>query len=97
MTNVIEITKSSKRPIAHDERKAQKIINEIAENSDNVNYSIHARERMISRGFTYNDVLTILRDGVVRKKPRYNKEKRSWLYKIEFIEFEQDLDAGCVV
>lgn len=91
-----KFTKKCKRPEPHDVRKAQQIINKLSENGDNVSYSSHAREQMV-RGFTYNDVLTILRDGVIREEARYNEDKRSWTYRVDFIKFDGNRDAGCVV
>jgi hypothetical protein len=96
MNKVVNIKDKQKIPPPHDIREAQKIINKLAENGDNVSYSFHAREQMV-RGFTYNDMLTILRDGVVREAPRYNEKKRSWAYRVDFIKFEDNRDAGCVV
>lgn len=96
MSKVISLHKKAKRPVSHDKRKAQEIINNIAENPDNVSYSAHAREQM-RRGFTYNDMLTVLREGIIREEPRYSEEKRSWTYRVDFIKFDDNRDAACVV
>jgi len=97
MVNVIKIDKKIKKPAPHDKRKAQEIINKSAEDSGNVIYTVHAKEQMAKRGFVFNDVLTILRDGIIRQEPRYNEEKHSWAYRVEFQEFDGERDAGCVV
>ncbi len=77
MDKVVNISSKHKIPAPHSKRKAQEIIHSIAEDGSNVSYTKHAVERM-SRGFTYNDMLTILRDGIIREEPRYNEEKRCW-------------------
>ncbi len=97
MADVIRIEKKLKKPAPHDKRKAQEIINKAAEDSGNVIYTIHAKKQMAKRGFILNDVLTILRDGIIRKEPRYDVEKRSWEYKVEFLKFDGERDAACVV
>lgn len=50
---------------------------------------------MLERGFVYNDMLTILRDGIIMDEPELRDGK--WSYKIRFHKFNGNRDAACVV
>ena len=92
-TKIVPIT--SNKPNARlARREAQRLINELAKDSSNVRYSRHAKERMI-RGFTYNSMLTILREGFIVDEPE--KRKGRWCYKIIFHKLKGNRDGGCVV
>lgn len=96
MENVLKFNRKSYKHDYIDKRKATGIINKLAEDGNNVKYSVHAKERLVERGFTYNDMLTILRDGVVREEPQYDEDKQSWTYSVDFIKFNGNRDARCV-
>lgn len=98
MGKVTQIQKHHKKPQAHSKREAQEIIHKLAEeDSANIFYTQHVKDQMISRGFTYNDILMILKEGIIRIEPRYNEKKRLWAYRLDSLNFTGSRDAGCVV
>jgi len=98
MEKVTDLKNHAKKPQPQSKRDAQEIIHQLAEkDSGNIYYTRHVKEQMLERGFTYNDILTILREGVIKIEPRYNEKKRLWAYRLDFVNFTGSRDAGCVV
>lgn len=93
----MNISKRLPIPEPHSKRKAQSIINDLSKDSANIGITTHCSERMLERGFLYNDVITILQEGVVLQEPRFDENKRSWKYRVDFIGFDDNRDAACVV
>lgn len=83
--NVVQI--ASKRTI-------QEKINKLANDSSNVAFSLHARERMLERDFTTKDVLDILKEGVITEDPV--RESGNLKYKVESPHFRGGRNAAAI-
>lgn len=64
--------------------RAQSTIRARAENSENIIFGNHARERMDERGFTTTDVLRILRKGHIDDDPEPTDKNGEWKCKVKF-------------
>ncbi len=62
---------------------AKKLVNEIAENSENVFFTKHARVRMKERRITSTQVLECLKKGSVIEEPVFDAGYDSWEIKFE--------------
>ena len=61
---------------------AEKLIRQRAEASERVIFTDHAQERMNERGFTIDDVLTIVRKGGVYLSP-FKNDRGDWQVDVE--------------
>ncbi len=61
--------------------KAEERIREMAKTSSNVILGTHAKERCLERDFVKDDVLRILRTGMVKHEPELTKQKE-WKCKV---------------
>ena len=77
-------------------REAQTTINTLARDSYNVFIPPleHAEQRKDYRDFTDSDIIEILRDGIIREDPRW--EKGEWKYKLEVVGFRGRIGAAVV-
>ena len=64
-----------------NEAQAQKLIRRIISTDDEIAFSGHALEQMRDRGLIENDVLNVLRCGLVVDPP--DEKNGSWRYKVE--------------
>lgn len=93
--NITDIRKYQNKPSPLSKRDAQDVIQKLAEDTGNIRITSHANERIDQRGFVFNDVLTILRNGIIHEEPRF--EKHNWKYRLDFTQFDSYRDAACVV
>lgn len=76
--------------------EAQDFIHSLAQQSANIKYTAHARERIKLRGFTLRDVERILQRGIIMQEPRLG-EHGDWSYLVQYIGLEgRSREAGCV-
>lgn len=75
---------------------AQQLINTLAMQSENVviYHNGHAMQRQAERDFTRQDIITILREGIIREEPVFTKG--SWRYKIEILGYQKRIGAAVV-
>lgn len=90
MSNIADINKFRKNSSSLIDIQIK--INKIAQKSENIIYTTHARERLKERGFIEKDVRDILTNGIIRKLP-IKDEKGCLRYKVEEINFRGNKDA----
>lgn len=80
-------------------KAAEKRINEIAQNTDNVIITIHGNERIDSEagrlGLGAQEIYEILREGMITEDPQYNPKTGDYKYKI-IRRMDTLREAGCV-
>jgi len=74
---------------------AQRIVREIAVDTDNIFLTKHACERMEERGFDLKDLFDVLRRGFVDDMPEFNGEKNEWKCKV-VKQLNYGRDAGVI-
>jgi len=62
--------------------KAIKCIREIA-NFGDVRTTAHCRKRMVERGFSFQDLLSILLNGEIRREPEYDPNHDQYKYRVD--------------
>ena len=73
---------SISEPLAPE--KATELINKITTYADCVvDLTGHCREKMLERGFDFQDILLILSNGTVNSPPEYDKNHKQYKYKVE--------------
>ena len=64
--------------------KATELINKITTYADCiVDLTGHCREKMLERGFDFQDILLILSNGTVNSPPEYDKNHEQYKYQVE--------------
>jgi len=64
--------------------KATKVINEITTFADCiVDLNSHCQEKMLERGFDFQDILLMLSNGTVNSPSEYDKNHNHYKYKVE--------------
>jgi len=64
--------------------KATKVINEITTFADCiVDLTSHCQEKMLERGFDFQDILLMLSNGTVNSPSEYDKNLNHYKYKVE--------------
>jgi len=73
---------SISEPIAPE--KATELINKITTYADCiVDLTSHCQEKMLERGFDFQDILLILSNGTVNSPSEYDKNHNHYKYKVE--------------
>ncbi|MDP1571928.1 MAG: DUF4258 domain-containing protein [Vicinamibacterales bacterium] len=70
------------RPTPLDPARAFEVIQHLLDEEDTVSLSAHARERARERHFTVDDVLNVLRRGVVSANPGWDERFQNWKYRV---------------
>jgi hypothetical protein len=60
----------------------QEVIRRLARESGKVLFSMHAEDRMMERGITVPEVLSVLREGIIRGEVNSGKTLGEWKCKI---------------
>ncbi|MGF6691220.1 hypothetical protein M2318_001269 [Metapseudomonas resinovorans] len=60
----------------------EEIIHEIAQNTANVRFTDHCRERLDQRGITLIEAIRCLRRGCITRYPEYNAQKAAWEFRM---------------
>ncbi len=68
------------RPAALDPIHALELIHRLLAECGGVSLTRHARDRFAERRVTVDDVLSVLRNGVVSRDARWNEPSESWSY-----------------
>lgn len=77
------------RPKALAPSEARQAIDLLIENPATLRLTSHVRSRMRERRFTTDDVLRVLRNGLVGASPEWDEPTQSWKYAISY----RDLDG----
>jgi hypothetical protein len=79
-----------------DMRTATYFINGVAKDTSNIIISTHAVERLKERDFLFEDVIDILRDGVVMEEARKEEKTGNWSYLVTNMRFRGGRNAAAV-
>lgn len=64
--------------------KATELINEIAKYADcTIDLTYHCQEKMLERGFDFQDLILILSNGKVKSPAEYDKKRGHYKYTVE--------------
>lgn len=63
-------------------RRAEEVVRKIAAKDTDVQFTIHANERMEERDISLADVMRVLRKGSVEEPPKSGKGKGEWKVKV---------------
>lgn len=78
------------------EQRAKEIIKEIIQDSSNVRFSFHVRERMIERGVTITQIMRVLEMGVFVESP-YRSIKGNWKMTLSSRSAGYEIKVACAL
>jgi hypothetical protein len=70
--------------------EAYEAIQALLNEHDSISRPFHARQQMLARGFTLDDVLLVLRKGTVAPDPEWDEVYQNWKYRVRGSDCEGD-------
>src|SRR5262245_18066641 len=82
LSRIASVPPLEDKPPKLDPAEAYAVIQALLDEHDTISRTNHARDQMLKRGFTFDDVKNVLRKGAVSSDPEWDDTFKNWKYKV---------------